>query len=398
MNRLIFLILLILVGCSKDDIIEITEPIQTTIDNTITSDYIYTAFLNKEYSNNSSQNEIPDLFLNSIELMYDNPSDKIVIDYNNDGMMDLIHSNSDYNLSFSGIETRRNIQFYMGDSNGNLILDEINSSKFLGLIHSIRGITVDLNEDGYLDIFFAGTGVHGDGTYHDNRFEYPVLLINDRNGSFNEHRLYSVIGYWHGATSGDIDGDGDSEILIISPEYESESYIIDFDNKVELTELPIEERKRFGRYSHELMDLNNDGYDDLVLASDDRGLTDMKSFLWLNSENGFNDILFLPENEYETCTDINFFDIDSDGDLDIILSKTKQYQKAYIQIIRNNINNLEDVTDLYIDNNFDFPGGSIEKIFISDNDGDGIVELRTYRNVETVFEWEFVDNKFIRKK
>jgi len=146
------------------------------------------------------------------------------------------------------------------------------------------------------------------------------------------------------------------------------------------------------------MDLNNDGYDDLVLASDDRGLTDMKSFLWLNSENGFNDILFLPENEYETCTDINFFDIDSDGDLDIILSKTKQYQKAYIQIIRNNINNLEDVTDLYIDNNFDFPGGSIEKIFISDNDGDGIVELRTYRNVETVFEWEFVDNKFIRKK
>lgn len=396
MNRLILFLLSIflLSSCSNNiDDYEVTT-------NDTSTEYVYSAYSNYTFSKNSTKNKIPDLFLNSIELMFgiENPSDKVVIDYNNDGFFDLVHTDSDYMSSYRGVKNRKFITFYKGDEYGNLSLDVDNSNKFKGLIHGIKGITVDVNEDGYLDLFFAGTGLEyadaGPEVIRD-RFEYPILLINNGDGTFDEHRLESLIGYWHGVTSGDLNNDGNSEIVLVSPEDGAPSVTIDFTTTPIITQLDIPWQMSNGKWSQEVIDINNDGYDDLIMASDGDTLSS-DSFVWLNSSSGFGEILYIPKNEYETVTDINFFDIDSDGDLDLILSRNKMYQKAYIQIIENNITHLTDVTDTYIDNDWTFEGGAIEKLYIGDNDNDGIVELRTHRNGYVMFEWEFIDNKFIK--
>jgi predicted ribosome-associated RNA-binding protein Tma20 len=98
--------------------------------------------------------------------------------------------------------------------------------------------------------------------------------------------------------------------------------------------------------------------------------------------------------EFTTVLDMNFYDLDKDGDLDIILSRTRDYNMHYIQILKNTNNIFEDVTDDFISNSFYFDGGAVERLYIGDFDNDGIVDMRTNINHGDVVIWELINNKF----
>jgi len=385
-------------------------------------------------SSNSLLNDTPiNYFKNLTEISIvsrDYAGFPAVLDYNNDGNLDLIHTNSNYNASYEGILDIRKMKFFLGDENGYLREDENLSNIYDGLIENYRTLLGDFDNNGYMDVFFSATGFD-DGSVSG---EKPLMLLNNGNSTFEIERFedYDVHGYWHGATSSDFDNDGRIEIILLNPLQERDldsgnrytSKIIEIvNNKIEISPLEIDFLETMGKLTIESFDLNNDGHLDLIICGNDvpedvdgylrtetgfvdennnpifLTLDDFKSsFVWYGSSQGFKEKITLPINEYfYKVMDVGVVDIDSDGDKDLVLSRNAGYQEAYYQIIRNNIDSFEDVTEIYIDNNdLNIEGGSSSEIIVGDFNKDGIIELHhneadKFRNQ---FSFELIDNKF----
>ena len=417
MNKLFLILGLFLIGCSKDTESTLDIPIPTELS------YIKNNHGNYNYNNiiisdfeklESNFNRLPYLF-NQVVYSEDIPADLTILDYNGDGNLDLVYSDSDYNSSFGGKANRRFFKFFLGDSNGNLILDVNNDKKFIGTIHARKSIIGDWNGDGFMDMFFASPGVDGPANVQYPLNDYPILFVNDTKGSFTEYRLDSkfnmLLGYWHTVTSSDIDGDGLSEIVLIQPHSNQlgESKIIEFtNNTLSIRDFNIRLNDVVNKYTSESVDLNGDGFDELILGGSD---ADLK--ILANSPTGsfvYNyqteEKIYLPSHKHDLLIDMVFYDLDKDGDLDIITSRTSGYQDSSIQILRNDLTEFIDVTNQYMDENFTFEDGQmrwIEWLYIGDFDSDGILELHTSDirrsdRVPTTMKWEFINNKFIKIK
>ena len=420
MNRLFFILGLLLIGCSKDteSTIDISIPTETSYRKNYHGNYNFNNITIGDFEKlESTFNRLPYLF-NDVPYgpdWSDIPHDLTILDYNNDGNLDLVFSNSDYKSSFSGFANRRFFKFFLGDSNGNLVLDLNNDEKFVGTIHARKSIIGVWTGDGFMDMFFASSGIDGQNGVQYTPNDYPILFINDKNGSFIEYRLNNEFnmfpGYWHSVTSSDIDGDGVSEIVLIQPlsNRDNESKIIQFnDNKLVITDLQLSLNDVIGKFTSESVDLNGDGIDELILGGSDVNPRILEnhpagSFVY-NYQT--KEKLYLPTHQMDLLIDMVFYDIDNDGDLDIIASRTTyDYKDGLIQILRNDLIEFIDVTSEYIDINYiHVPTQNmswIEWLYIGDFDGNGKVELHTSdirkHRVSWRIEWEFIDGKFIKK-
>lgn len=419
MNRLFLILGLFLIGCSND--------VESTLDISIPSEISYRQNYHGNYNYNnivirdfekleSTFNRLPYLF-NDVPYgtdWTDVPHDLTILDYNNDGNLDLVYSNSDYKSSFSGVANRRFFNFFLGDSNGNLTLDVSNHEKFVGTIHARKSIIGDWNGDGFMDMFFASSGIDGQTGVQYTPNDYPILFINDKNGSFIEYRLNNEFnmfpGYWHSVTSSDIDGDGISEIVLIQPasNRDNESKIIQFNNnKLSIRDLQLSLNDVIDKFTSESVDLNGDGIDELILGGSDtnpRILENHPSGSFVYNYQS-KEKIYLPTHQQDLLIDMVFYDLDNDGDLDIIASRTRNYSNGYIQIIRNDITEFVDVTSEYMPTNFTHTPGQtmswIEWLYIGDFNGDGNIELHTSDirkpGVADRIEWEFIGGKFIKK-
>ena len=419
MNRLFLILGLFLIGCSND--------VESTLDISIPSEISYRQNYHGNYNYNnivirdfekleSTFNRLPYLF-NDVPYgtdWTDVPHDLTILDYNNDGNLDLVYSNSDYKSSFSGVANRRFFNFFLGDSNGNLTLDVSNHEKFVGTIHARKSIIGDWNGDGFMDMFFASSGIDGQIGVQYTPNDYPILFINDKNGSFIEYRLNNEFnmfpGYWHSVTSSDIDGDGISEIVLIQPasNRDNESKIIQFNNnKLSIRDLQLSLNDVIDKFTSESVDLNGDGIDELILGGSDtnpRILENHPSGSFVYNYQS-KEKIYLPTHQQDLLIDMVFYDLDNDGDLDIIASRTRNYSNGYIQIIRNDITEFVDVTSEYMPTNFTHTPGQtmswIEWLYIGDFNGDGNIELHTSDirkpGVADRIEWEFIGGKFIKK-
>jgi len=413
MKKTLLLSILVLFGCGKEtvftkeevDIINIPR-IETVGDNPYKDFQI-------NYTNNSILNRVPILFRNYKQVIsQEYGEDFAILDYNNDGFYDLVMGNSNYQASFAGIPDRKPFIFYFGDANGNLIYDPINSTKFLSLLHGKIGIVNDFNNDGYLDIFFAGHALDSPNAPKDQWGDYPIILENDKNGSFIQYNINEAYGYWHHATTGDINNDGKIDIILNSPAVNSDrpGYLIEYINneyKASKWNHDLTSSKTFNKFSHASVDFNNDGIDDMVYGSTEFNNSPFHQDTFIGSfiklSNG--EIIEIPKVGYENTMvyDFQVNDIDNDGDYDLFVLRSEgtTNKKNYIQLLRNDIYNFVDITESNpLENITGDP--RITRIIITDSDSDGIYELRIYSFMpvvwaQTEFLFEIIDGKFIQK-
>ena len=232
------------------------------------------------------------------------------------------------------------VEIYFNDGDGNF---SFNNEFFQGSIPEMidprKAITGDFNGDGRLDIFVAGHG------YDQPPFpgEAPVLLLSTENGLRQVEGLDHLVGFHHGAAAADIDNDGDLDIFVTDTNNDPFFLINDgdgvFSHNVEV--LPSEVTHQ-AIYTSELVDVDNDGYTDLVVGGHEFEPEDEGSpttIYWGDATGqyeGSRKTTLPGVSGRGIIVDIDVGDLDGDGNEDIVLNRTVEdpfYSGFYIQII-----------------------------------------------------------------
>jgi hypothetical protein len=343
-----------------------------------------------------------DVYVDSAQLTQDFDRFHITAysDFNNDGHTDvLISSGLFQTFEYSPIK------LYLGDGTGvntnycecgglcsNFScfsfteIPNILPNDYEGLQHPRKILTGDYNGDNLMDAFIIGTG------YDAVPFpgESPVLLLNNSSG-FDYQKLNDISGFFHGGSSADFDNDGDLDLFINGgPSAEESLFLINdgFGNFSESTVF-IEETFHHNTkyYTSEFIDVNSDGFIDLLLAGHEHEGADTL-ILWGNSSGKYYEDLStnIPQvSGFNIVVDLDAIDIDDDGDKDLVVNRVDSnnfYQNYYVQILENEgDNNFSDVTNSSISNN----SGTDWYIWVHiqdlNNDGNSDIYLETdHRN------------------
>ncbi|MBK1875352.1 FG-GAP repeat domain-containing protein [Pelagicoccus mobilis] len=129
-------------------------------------------------------------------------------DFNGDGKMDFLAVNGDNADSdpFNTLKRDHGIRIYLGDGSGNF-----EESYFYPMYGAFGAAVEDFDGDGDLDI--AAIAYHSD--FRAERPENFIYLEQSEEGGFRSRRLEAADkGRWLTINSGDLDGDGDAEIIL----------------------------------------------------------------------------------------------------------------------------------------------------------------------------------------
>lgn len=250
-----------------------------------------------------------------------------------------------------------------------------------GMQNPRKILTGDYNNDGKLDAYILGHG------YDAEPFpgESPVLLINNGN-SFDYKKFTEHVGFDHGGASADIDNDGDVDIFTVASDLKSFFLINDGNGNFEINTNRLDEFffTQSYYYTAELIDIDNDGYLDLIIAGHEYENGTDTYILWGNSYGKYFKALstiLAPVENYKIVVDIDAEDIDNDGDKDIILNRVSDetgaygfYDRCYIQILENQGNKIfVDKSSERITNNSG--NGWREWIHLQDLDNDNDIDI-----------------------
>ena len=322
------------------------------------------------------------------------------VDYNRDGYLDYIQF--PMRGAMGTDNHRENVRFWLGKPDGSFEEDPLNDNRLVGTVYSVHIKYADLNDDGYPDFCSFSSGYDREGSTYD----YPVILMSGPDGVYTDLRFDKyVYRYYHGGEVGDIDNDGDMDVVFISiygANYNDCLLLIN-DGKGNFTEknfaeiLDVSElNKRFSKpffgVCHgdlNIIDLNNDGYNDLAFTGTDVWDDDGSNYatapmvLWGNSSGiygGTNYSLF-PRCRlgYSINEDLAFYDINGDGVKEVILERngdgmlgdTRFYKKGYLQVCEWENGQYVDKTDKYIpvENTAYNEGKSETALWIENKDG-----------------------------
>ncbi|MBT4293442.1 MAG: VCBS repeat-containing protein [Cryomorphaceae bacterium] len=358
----------------------------------------------------------------------------ISVDYNNDGYKDIIgyyndYSNFiDYPEDYYGYERKQPIRFYKGSCGGSFEVDTENDNKYLGLVHGRKILLGDFNDDGFVDLFFVGHG-YDKPPYNG---EFNKVLVSDGNGSFLETEFTDYVSFYHGGTTGDYDNDGDLDVFLIDLGRGKSLLMTNNNGTFDLSTSKVDQDLMIGQANTEMYDFNNDGFLDIIIGGQDWTWNQNPNCEWwdcLTYNNTpliiygdgqdfvNNEYVRLPEssiNGQGIPTHFEIFDIDNNGDVEIIVirtgddtneerglpwNETNFYRGWSIQIIENLGGEYVDNTEKYIDIYFGNQNW-IRWTDIKDYDNDGIIEMvnseNPYRNPENYLEWEIIGGKFIK--
>jgi hypothetical protein len=150
-------------------------------------------------------------------------------------------------------------------SDGSYAEDSAKLSSNSGCIHPRKALVADFNGDSIPDIFVACHGYDG-GTYPGERSK---LVLSQSNGTFLIKDALDV-GYWHGATAFDVDGNGTIDVMLVNNNdaVRGNTYLNDGNGnftKDAVNRFPASINSK-GYYSIEAIDVNADGKQDLVLG------------------------------------------------------------------------------------------------------------------------------------
>lgn len=219
---------------------------------------------------------------------------------------------------------------YLNNGAGKWILEKgwfIDQREYPGSVMAMPPIFADFNGDGVVDVFVAGTGGDGSGVFRDDYYLSGGPGQNHQEAS--KTHLNAVQAHWsHGSAVGDIDNNGWDDVVITrfwgnsKKDYNIFCYLnvgfgfmrSDPDCSKNLI------GNKYMSTSHTLADVNADGFLDLVYS----GSEQWNGGVGVALNDGFgaflagNDLVDDTMNFFDTMPNIFAYDLDEDGDQDII--------------------------------------------------------------------------------
>jgi len=249
-------------------------------------------------------------------------------------------------------------KLYANDGMGNFT--EVTDSPFVGV--SPGSVTFsDVDGDGDSDVLITGntSSFLDEGT--------SKLYSNDGMGNFTEVTNSPFIGVINKSVAfSDVDGDGDSDVLIMGStgSFETVSKLYTNDGTGSFSEIIGIPFTGVGSSSVAFSDVDGDGDDDVLIT----GFFPFKrnSKLYLNDGMGsFRERQLLPFVDVDAGS-VAFSDVDGDGDDDVLITGSMGSFEGVAKLYTNNgLGNFTEVTDT------PFEGVFRSSVAFSDVDGDG---------------------------
>jgi hypothetical protein len=222
-----------------------------------------------------------------------------------------IDGDGDPDLLIAGQNTGANTALYFNDGNGSFT-EDLNSS----LPEATNGVTIfeDLDMDGDLDLFFSGNAI-GIGPF-------AHIYLNNGLGVFTQQSNPAIPQFLGGgATIGDVDNDGDLDILISTLD-SNNNFIADIyiNNGTAIFTAKGSTVFTAVKFSSlKFIDVENDGDLDAIIAGElPNG--NSSTVLYINDGAGNYSVDNASVFEQIKADDIDIADTDNDGDFDILMS------------------------------------------------------------------------------
>ncbi len=276
-------------------------------------------------------------------------------DFNNDGYSDVLYigTMNPNNVEVTGEDTggicgggackggKPLPSLYLGDANKQLTYSPeliIDNREDSGMSLGRQLLVADYNNDKVLDFYVAD---HGVGTHDGVRDSY---FLSQSNGTWVEssetHLSHSnFVVFDHGGATGDIDNDGDMDVVIteLNGKTGTALWCLINDGTGYLNK-----RKCGGIFSFalELADIDGDGYLDVLLGAHEFENNSFTGIVWNDGSGNFpkHSKTSLPQHKkkWGSVPEVSAADLDNDGDLDIVYSRAgKLYVGTAVQIIEN---------------------------------------------------------------
>jgi hypothetical protein len=251
-------------------------------------------------------------------------------DVNFDGLEDIV-----YTIESDVPYKKYRPVVFIKTKNGKYTLDD-NASMFPaeygGSYDARKVITADFNNDSLADVLILGNGVDGSGNPN-LQGPGPTLFLSQKGNTM--YKMAIMPTQWnnlslHGIAAGDINGDGNIDI-VTDHRWPMMAYG-NGDGTFKFVEWPQYDNYHI-ELSHEIVDVNGDGFNDIIMAGSEfmpyspNKITKSVIFWNRNGVISPTDTTCIPivdtaNNDYSTIVDIVCNDIDGDGKNEIILDRT----------------------------------------------------------------------------
>jgi hypothetical protein len=392
--------------------IRITLTSKSASTNTVIQNYafsrsrIYKNYLKSSYelSNNDTWFSSAQLYKSDGSKYVNNPfidEQSVQLDIDGDGLEDLFYFEG-YDLQINPTPNPPPSIFM---NNGSVLKQTNYTGSSIKNPHGTKLLVGDFNNDSLPDIFSNVAVDPPIGVPFPYLNDNCHLLLNSKNG-FSLVKEFNDQGFWYTGCSGDIDNDGDLDIITFNFHSQAngvKSRIMWNDGKANFTidfngigDIPVADQS-------ELVDINNDGFLDLVLNFHPNGASRINDFriLWGNGKvfNLSNSTSISMSGDWY-LQNIDFIDINGDGIKEIIPSGNYSLSIGGAPIYFISFYKSEDKgktysdrTSLYIDNH---TANRFYHMIVQDIDKNGMVDIFSAEKKDNI-RWEWNGSKFIRK-
>lgn len=355
MKRIILgLIVVTLFGCSKEIIkpIPLDVPVVNNVNLPKILYYSKTSYELKNSSINYLNVDSLRAILHIANIGKSNGTNNlgyVYVDMNNDGREDIFYPYTT-NGGLSKPAVLLNYGNYYENDNSMLPTD------YVGNENTRKTLVGDYNNDSLPDLFLINQGYEDPTTGRFNKEANTLLLSNKVTHKYELGILPNIgIDFWHGGASGDLNNDGNIDIVVSAG---LKSVLLIGDGKGNFTANTLKDLTNGAHMTIEIVDVNKDGQNDIIMTGDE-GIDNPPAYLsyskiYFNNNGSFDNQLIMCDvnSDWRIVEDIACEDIDGDGINEIILDRQTSFGSAKLSFYKfvNGYTKMKDVTTTFINN------------------------------------------------